>query len=59
MNKTLTGTVIEVGSIYLRDAQCVPVVGLLIETTGAELRDFAGNLAYAQVVVTLAEDGGE
>ena len=60
MNKTLTGTVIEVGAIEcLQDESGETKCGLLIETTKEALRDFAGNLAYARVVVTLAEDGGK
>ena len=58
MSKTLTGTVIEVGAIEcLQGESGETKCGLLIETTMKALRDFAGNLAYARVVVTLAEDG--
>ena len=58
MDKALTGTVIEVGAIEcLKDRSGVAKCGLLIETTKEALRDFAGNLAYARVTVTLAKDG--
>ena len=60
MSETLTGTVIEIGNIeHLQDETGVARCGLLIETTEEALRDFAGNLAFARVVVTLAEDGGK
>ena len=60
MSKTLTGTVIEVGTMEAEEGDPSKLtVGLVIETTKEALRDFAGNLAYARVVVTLAEDGGK
>lgn len=58
--KQLEGRVVEVGNVEcLQEEGGEERAGLLIETTREALREFAGNLAFAEVEIRLRENAEE